>query len=473
MSARIGIRGACALLLTAFGGCSGEPEQPRVVVVFLLDALHAEHVHHLGYERETTPNLDLLAEEGVTFTQVFAPTPYTLASVPSLLTGRIPDRHKLVHRLQGGLSEEEVTFAEHLGASGWQTFGATANPNAGFYRNTHQGFDHFIEVQDGPGPEGAQIVETDQGRMHVPKASEFIPVLEEFLAARDPKRSALFYFHILEPHSPYDPPEPYRSRFLDPAYDGPFAAGDSQTLISTLHGRIEPTAADREAVRALYDANILYADSVVGEMFEMLRREGIWEDALVVVTSDHGEAMWQHGRWGHNSQLLDPMLRIPLILKVPANADLRDVRVDALASLCDVVPTLLDWADVPQSAGEDLDGISLRSLAHGATPDADRELLLRNIDDLPVYAARSSTRKLIVRPIEGGERLQWARDLYDLRSDPDEQRDIAASATKADGRRFKQLSDMAHAVGRRIRVPSERPEPNTAMLEALGYGGGR
>lgn len=305
------------------------------------------------------------------------------------------------------------------------------------------------------------------------RASDFPPIVERVLADDD-GRPLFLYLHVLQPHSPYDPPEPYRSTWLDPAYDGPFAAGDSQTLIRTLDPHAahhQPASeADRRAVIDLYDANLLWADAMLGQVFDQLRAAGLYDEALIFVTSDHGEAFWQHGRWGHNDQLYDEMLRVPLIVKPPAGRGPTGLVRDELASLLDVLPTTCHWLGLPAPDFEPLDGLSLAPLFADPTwsPPA-RELLLRSHHDMPHVALRTDERKTIVeRHAQTGETTRVER--YELRDDPGEAADVW-SDTRPDSdpvvQRLQQWIRDATASRADRDMPVSQGE--AAMLEMLGY----
>ena len=151
---------ATALGVAACGGAGEEagPLAPRVVLVVVQDTLGAKHVSHLGYPRETTPHLDRLARDGVSFSRAMTAATYTLSSISSLLTGRLPDRHGLVLYSQR-LSDEERTMAEMLREAGYRTAGFCCAINGSSRFGDAQGFEEFEELFLGPGPEGALRVE--------------------------------------------------------------------------------------------------------------------------------------------------------------------------------------------------------------------------------------------------------------------------------------------------------------------------
>ena len=451
--------------LVACGGGSAKP--PPSVVLIVLDALNAAHVTHLGYERPTTPHLDLLAQDAVSFSRALAPAPYTLASIPSLLTGRLPDAHGLTQKTQK-LRDSELTLAERLSAAGYPCFGATANANGGPAFGIHQGFDEFHELYMGEGPADAVRVDHPGKSMHIPCAGEALSMLEDFIARTEQGRPAFYYLHVLEPHLPYTPPKQYLERFArDPAYDGPFLGGPDDVLVGSTQGRYIADERDAAYVTDLYDANIAYVDAVVGQMIEVLKRVDLYDDAILVVTSDHGEALWEHGQWGHNYQLYEEQVHVPLIVRLPGEDAPRGRIEDAMVSLLDLVPSLADWVGLPRVEG--VDGISLAPLLEGR-PAPSRRLLLRSHHAWPHLALRSAHEKLIVTVdvVEGQE--TWGIECYDLSADPGERINLVDSRRTHNEDSINLLRRMVHSiVERESRTNEQIGGEYELMLKQLGY----
>jgi arylsulfatase A-like enzyme len=427
---RWGLLGLALVSLT----CGRAPEGSlagRPVVVILFDALSARHVHHLGYARETTPTLDHIASQGLSFTHAFSPAPYTLASIPSLLTGTLPDRHKVV-QVERGLGEDAVTLAESLGAAGYQTFAAVANIKGGSLHHDDQGFEVFEELYAKVGPDG-------ELGMRIVAPGTFTGVLERWCAERDPTRPPLFYLHVLQPHLPYAPPPPHHGLWLDPFYtgrfkDGLFAddltefidhGGKLRVLGPTESGSTGITRADQDALVALYDANVHYADRALADMLGVLDEAGILEDALLVITSDHGEALWEHGRFGHNNDVYDEMVGVPLVLRFPTGAGPEPGLRSELVSTLDIMPTVLALLDLPAPAG--LDGYPLPFL--GREAPTDRALYLRNFETDPTIGLRATDSKVILAPAHA--KTAEERESFDLVADPLERRDLGSGGPDA------------------------------------------
>ena len=441
--------GAVALALLGCGRDGGEADprdsapaveplgRPPVVVV-LFDALHAAHLSHLGYPRETTPELDRLVAEGVSFARAFSPAPYTVAGVPSILTGRRPDSHGVTNQA-ARLASEETTLAEYLRAAGYRTMGAISNLNAGVRLGNDQGFEVFEELFFTDDPDRAEA--TSEGRpIRLVTADLVVDFARRMLArlAADTSGAPPFlYLHVLEPHAPYVMPSEYRELWLDPDYDGVFVEGDIDPFVRSLNEDLGLEQADIDAATALYDANLRWADHNFGLIRGLLEEAGLWDEALVVVTSDHGEAFWQHGRWGHNDHLFDEQLRVPLIVKLPGAAQddrpgdgpARNVVRSELVSTIDLVPSVCEWLDLP--VGElALDGLSLAPLVEdpGWTPPP-RELILRSHHTIAHLALRTEGEKTIVERAEtvedGGFGATVQVRHFDLTADPGERVDLS------------------------------------------------
>ena len=464
----MGLGLALAVGLAACGGDSQAPggtDGPPVVVL-LLDALHAPHVSHLGNPRATTPNLDALAAEGVTFTRAIAPAPYTLATVSSILTGRLPDVHGLVDK-GARLLDEEVTLAEVLARDGYETYAAVGNLNGSSIFNCDQGFETYEEIFR-PLHGRSVDVEFDGEAFHLARAVDYPPVVRRWLEGLAPEATPFFYLHILEPHEPYSPPEEFRARWVDPEYQGPYHAGDSASLIRGRRGEMPFEPADKEALEAMYDANLAHVDQVVGEIFDLLRARGLWDEALVVVTSDHGEAFWQHGEQGHNTTLYDEMLHVPLIVRFPKGSAPvpPGTRVDELVSPMDLLPSLCEWLNLPlPRAG--LDGVGLGAVLRGEA-DPERALILRSHHDPPWFGLRTATRKTIAVQHEGQAGISRVEH-YRLDQDPAEAQDLGPGAAAADVERLRSFA----VESARTRASRDLPlsSAEQQMLEQLGYVG--
>jgi len=312
---------------------------PNVLIV-ILDAARASNFGAYGYERDTTPSIDRFAAEALVFRKAFSECATTSCSIPNLISG-IPfldmgtsDNPRMNDRI--------VTLAEYLADQGYRTIGLSSNANNGISRNSSQGFDEFVEMWN---LEGDQL---DPRRL----SGRAI----EALRGVDPKQPVLMLLHYRPPHEPYSP-SPEFNIFGDPAYAGPVRSGQEVQIRETYGVLGDPadmvsvpsngqdqrrmSPGDLEEMIALYDGNLRMADDAVGEVFDALRVEGRWDNSIILVTADHGEAFFEHGHQGHNTTLYDEMLHIPFILRLPEGRVANDVDTDRLVILSDVVPTIL------------------------------------------------------------------------------------------------------------------------------------
>lgn len=336
----------------------GDTNRPNIIVI-VVDALRADHVSAYGYERPTTPHLDAFMADGVRFAEATSVSPWTLPSNAALLTGRLPSRMRVRDwaSLKARLPEEEVMLAEVLRDAGYQTTGIVS---AYFVRSQFgfsQGFDHY------------QITNSELAEMVNQATFDWLDANQANLRTR-PQFLLVYYY---DPHTWYDPPPPYDTLY-DSTYTGPLTADVYQHGQKVVSGEIVPTARDIEHLIALYDGEITYWDAHLGRLFERLSAEGLLDNSLVLVTSDHGQMFGEHGKWVHRNSLYEEVLRVPFFLRL-SNGMGGGMTVETPVSHVDIFPTVLDLAGLPVPAG--LDGTSLRPLLEGE-PDA--------LADRPVYA---------------------------------------------------------------------------------------
>jgi arylsulfatase A-like enzyme len=379
------------------------------VLLIVLDAGRADHFGAYGYARPTTPQIDRLAREGVVFDRVFTPAVYTLGAMSSVWTSQYPDRHHAEVSFSARLPANRLTLAELLGAQGIYTAGFVSNTVAGGLNGFDRGFAEFHEVWQEQATSGAD----GMGRVVPPWLAQ----------AHD--RRFFAYVHFREPHCPYDPPPPFDTRF---GADGPIpremrgACGPGTWITEVNQGRRALSVAERDHLVRLYDGNLAFADDVVGSIRAALEKEGLLERTVVIVTADHGEALFEHGWIGHNVQLYDESAHVPLVVRFPAGkGPAAGTRIAALADLLDVGPTIADLFGVMGRGGSDrqFEGRSL-IFALGGT-EGPPAVLSRTVWDRPRYARRDGEYKLVYDTRTGEE------ELYDVERDPGETRNLVAA----------------------------------------------
>jgi len=419
------------------------------LVLVTIDTLRADHVGANGYARGTTPNLDRLGHRSAVFTQAIAQSSWTRASVASYMTGLYPTTIGLTcHNFRVPkadcdlLPQSATTLAEVLRDGGFRTAGIVANINVDAVFGFDQGYQEFTSVAE-------NLAEDDPDwRLHTgwfdATTREVTDRALEWLDARGTEGGRfLLNLHYLDPHDPYEPPEPERSAFDPRDYD------------------VDPRV--RELV-ARYDGEILHVDQQFDRVLDRLETLGLTDRTAVVILSDHGEEFHDHGDVRHGFTMFDEQLRVPLILSVPGLTD-GGHRIDRQVRLLDVMPTLLDVLALEAPAA--LQGASLLPLLSGV--DSEPEPALSEWGYRPLISFRAPPWKLIY-DIE-----TESATLYNLETDPRELNDVARDEPRVVARLTDQMTDVladALDAGRALAADSGEVQLSRAQierLEALGY----
>jgi arylsulfatase A-like enzyme len=317
----------------------------------------------------------------------------------TILTGLLPRTHG-VNRKRHALAPEAVTLAEALKGKGYQTAGFVTNGNVARAFGFGQGFDTY-ELLPRRRSAAADV--------HARAAA--------WLEARKEGSPFFLYLHTVEPHAPYNPPQPFRQRFAPHVRD---EALTRMNLLTRLQGgKIPATPGLRRDLLSLYDAEIAANDAAFGELLDLLARKGLWEDTVIVFTSDHGEEFLDHGGWEHGKTLHTEMLDIPLILRVPGLGVGK--QVERQAQHVDVVPTILSALGLPVPAA--VEGRSLVPWMAGAPADEEEQIAFSWLDEYGLQMASATMPDW--RLIEKRSPVS-ARSLYDRRADPGEKSDLNA-----------------------------------------------
>lgn len=364
--------------------------KPSVLLV-VLDAARAGSFGAYGYSRSTTPRIDAFAREAWVFDNAYTTAVYTLAAMSSVWTSQPPDRHHGDIAFSARLPKDRLLLSEILTAQGIPTAGFVANGVAGAINGFERGFREFDEPWQKYGS----------------AASSMRNVLPAFLDRMKTSGTPFFgYVHYREPHEPYDPPAPFTTAF-GPDHPIPKARRDGgeaakQWLKDINQGVLKPTAEEVDHLRRLYDGNLAFADQEFGWLLDELSARGLLDNMVVVIMGDHGEALYEHGVVGHNTQVFEESARVPLLVRLPKSLLSRNPprRVTSLVDLTDIAPTILDAFGLRGAGGSAraFQGHSLFSLLGAdaaATPDT-REVLTRTVWDRPIYALRNPAHTFIL-----------------------------------------------------------------------------
>lgn len=439
--------------------------RPDLIVVSI-DSLRSDHLGAYGYARDTSPTIDRLAEEGVRFENVVSTTSWTLPAHAALFTGLYDSAHGLV--FDGlRLGEGHVTLAEVLREAGYHTAGFYGGPYLHPTFGLDQGFELWESCmtklpEDLSGPAARRQARGGVDRAHADVTGP--RTLEEvgrWLEEAGDSRPFFLFLHLWDVHYDYIPPERFVARF-DPDYEGDLTSEDFAR-----NPRIHADMPERdlEHLVALYDGEIRFTDHILGRILERLDERGRLENAIVVVTADHGDEFFEHGGKGHRRTLFDEVLRVPLVVWAPGRADAGSV-VETQVRLLDLMPTLLSLAGVELPVA--VQGRDLTPLLRGGSLPPVPALAELHGPRKAIRALRTNREKLIA----DGEGRFWH---YDLEEDAGEQhpRPAEPAALRSAAGRLRELVASVNALreelGPRRAEPARTSPAMRERLRALGY----
>ena len=427
-----------AVALTA-SGLAAAPQTPAPnlkspnIVLITLDTTRADRMGFLGSPRGLTPNLDALAKQSAVFTRAYSQVPLTPPSHATILTGTYPQFHQ-VNRIEQAFLAADLPYApDILRAHGYGTAAFVsaivleANP---LYA---PGFDRGFQTYDAGfhnGERGEDIYHTvrHRGETTVAHALGWLN--------KHPRGPFFMWVHLYDAHDPYDPPEPYKSRYASAPYDGAIA----------------------------------YEDAVVGKLLRQLKLLGLYDGAVIGVTADHGESLGAHGEDTHGVFLYDETIHVPLLIKLP-QASGGGKRITNRVELVDILPTLLQEAgiEIPKEVqGKSLLALMKAGAAENDLPKAWGEAAYAESD-----YARTEYGWSAERALRTGKYLYIQaprRELYDEGADANAEHNLASSSAAVADTLASQLEDF------RQKTSSKREAPKVTLdaqaqevLGALGY----
>ena len=389
------------------------------IILISIDTLRADHLPAYGYTKVRTPNIDALAATGTLFEHAFSHAPQTLPAHASILSGQLPFEHGVRDNVGFTVKPGQWFVQRGLKEHGWPTGGFVSAYVLRAAVGLGQGFDTYdSELPPSSGERSIGQVQRE--------GENTLAAAAKWLTGRDPKRPFLLFFHIYEPHKPYTPP--------------------------TRFATYEP-----------YDGEIAYADELVGRLLDHLRASDLYDRATIVLLSDHGEGLGDHGEQEHGLFLYNATTQVPLIVKLPGQSQPR--RVAAPVQHIDLVPTILDLAGAPKRAG--LQGRSLRPVLEGTGTLPDTGIYSEALYSRyhfgwsELYGLTDARYRFIRAPRD---------ELYDLERDPKEAASIAVERPQVRQAMRSAIETLiAHAT---IEAPSAVTDEDRQRLAALGYVGG-
>jgi arylsulfatase A-like enzyme len=346
--------GAAAMLIAALAVHVAGLPSPRPppdgehpdIVFLVMDATRRDHLSLYGYDRETSPALDRLAEKAVVYDDAWSVAPWTSPSHASMFTGLLPAEHGTDGRNAPPLSEQPETLAAVLRRAGYRTAGFPANPNL-----VADGWSRGFDVYHPPWYTGRHSFIRHLNRFFLSSASHWrvdSSTAHVFARARrwwqaNGDGPRFLFLNLLDPHDPYRPPEGDRAHFM-PGVDRDVAYSVEQsTSYYYASGPISPDAA--AIITGLYDAEIRAMDRQLGLFFAWLSERGELDETLAILTSDHGERLGERGRLGHLMEMDQHLLRVPLVVHYPARLPPR--RVERRVRLTGLPGFILYTAGIP------------------------------------------------------------------------------------------------------------------------------
>ena len=453
------------------------------ILLISIDTLRADHLSCYGYEVQTTPSIDRLASDGILYENAISPSSWTLPGHASILTGTFPRQHSAHFVEPGGANAEEslmlpavemrafplhpdnVTLAEILSAAGYRTAGIVAN--AAFLHRTFgldQGFQFYDDRERrrfGYEPLISKLIKfTPYFHDAITKpyrlASDINRVAFDWLSINHEEPFFLF-LNYMDPHRPYRPPAGYSYGL----YNGRFFMNPSDIP----GGEMRLSDEERDFYLSLYDGEIAYVDHHVGLLIEKLKELGVYDETLIIVTSDHGEFFGEHGVWEHTVGPYEEVYKVPLIVKYPGSG--KRGRDSRWVQTVDILPEVLETVGLPIPA--DVEGSPLSLVDHPIlTEQYPNTYWAKN------YGSRygRSYRSVYERPWKLIVYIDDTMELYNLAEDPFEQNNL-----------FQQEQRRAIAMRRRLRkyiasLSPTRPadeavesldDSTVKRLKALGY----
>jgi arylsulfatase A-like enzyme/uncharacterized membrane protein YozB (DUF420 family)/lipopolysaccharide biosynthesis regulator YciM len=399
----------------------GSAQRANGPVVFIsIDTLRADHLPIYGYTGTRTPNIDVLAADAVVFDNAYAHSPQTLPSHTSILSGELPFEHGVRDNIGFSVNGGQRMLQHALKDAGYATGGFVSAYVLREEVGIGQGFDRYDDDLPAAAPD-KPLGQMQRGGM------ETLAAAARWIDATTSPKFFLF-FHIYEPHRPYTPPSHIRNANA-------------------------------------YDGEVEYADEIVGRLLAQLKSKNLYEDAMVVLFSDHGEGLGDHGEDEHGIFLYRETIRVPLIIKLPQSAR-RGQRVAVPVQHIDLVPTVLGLIGAPGQTERQSRGRSLLPVLDGSGELEPASIYSEALTPRyhfgwsELYAISDDRYRLIRAPRD---------ELYDLQQDPRELKSIAPDRPQVHQAMRQALDELKQ--GAAVSAPSAVSAEERQKLAALGYVG--
>jgi choline-sulfatase len=415
----------CLLLLA--GSSLASFAKPVNIILITLDTTRADRMGFLGSKRGLTPNLDSLAQQAAVFSRADSQVPLTTPSHATILTGTYPQFNH-VNDLGSPLGKDLPYLPDILRQHGYRTAAFVGSQVLDPKSAAAPGFDRGFETYDAP----FHIRGQGEDRYHSVERRG-MAVVDSALSwlNQHPQGPFFLWLHFYDPHDPYDPPQPFKAQYVASPYDG----------------------------------EIAYMDSAVGKLLATLRSDGLYDQSVIVVVADHGEAFGEHGEWSHGLFLYDETIHVPLLIKLPVAGSPHPV-IESRVGLVDIAPTLLREVGIAAPAA--MQGQSLLELMKpkSGVPAQDRSEYAET--DYPHRAFGWSS----LRAWRAGKYLYVdapQRELYNQPLDPEASHNLASSSPSVTDTMAAQLEEFHHNTSRAGQTEVALTPRQAEQLQALGY----
>ncbi|MFZ4451410.1 sulfatase family protein [Salibacterium aidingense] len=427
------------------------------VIIFGIDSLRRDYMSSYGYHHQTTPHIDAFAEEGVLFEQHFSPSiPTTPAYANMLLGGDCFDTNVVSLRHKGPIGQEHSkTLAEILGDHGYQTtcVGFTNNPSS-------RGFQHYLDYEAWMPDETGKCPKAE----HLNEVA--IPELKRLAGEEQP--FFLFLRHM-DPHSPYLPPRPFERMFYDRDEKDPNNSSMEPVYQFKPHADFFKSwmpegVTDEAYISAQYEGAVAYMDACIKNIFQTVKELGIEEETLVIVTSDHGETLYEHECYFDHHGMYDNCLVVPLILKFPGKLP-EGKRVSDVSLIEDIMPTVLELLGVSMPLQGT--GRSLLPFIHDEETEKVSEFYITECTWMRKHGWRTPEWKLI-QALEPDFHFKPMTELYNLVKDPQENHNLVDEEPEVTALLKQRMED--HIKKRERETARENPMYTNTDYHGLGTG---
>lgn len=418
----------CVMIMAAMACERQAANAPHVkpieqVILISIDTCRADHLGCYGDTRGITPNVDAIAAEATVFERSYSPVPMTLPAHSSMMTGADPVFHGVHDNLRYRLADQHTTLAEIMRERGYVTAGFVSAFVLDQRFGLAQGFDHYDDQFSGA-HKVVNILER--------KADQTTARALDWLEAHHDEPFFLF-LHYFDPHDDYQPPQPYATTFADAPYAG----------------------------------EVAFVDDCIGRVIERLKALGLYDDALIIVTADHGEMLGEHGEPTHSYFIYESAVRVPLVIRAPGQTQAR--RVAEPTGLIDILPTICAFlgVDVPDT----VQGIDLSKAVRGAAGDIPPHRMMYLESFTPTKYGCNALRGITDGTVK--YILANRQELYDLAGDTAELNNLATHAPARAAGMLDQLAEVVASHGQEAADAEHVLDEQTRRrLESLGYAGG-